>query len=121
MYEIRKLCAKDIAPLTVIITEIGWKELKDCFSADRMKAVTGGKEGNVEAVGMQVAMEVAGVVLANYSKCEKKLFSFLSDITGEKATALMNASMADFAELIINVVTKEEFSDFFSVVSKRLS
>ena len=59
-YELRNLEAKDIAPVASILSKIGIREVKSCFSPDDMKAIAG-SECSVEAigaVGVSVALEI---------------------------------------------------------------
>ena len=115
-YEIRNLCSKDIFPMTKIISKIGFKELKSVFDADDIKNMA--KKQDVEGAGFAFAVEMSGIIISNLSNCETEIYKFLSDITGTTIEELKNDSMADFAELIIAVFKKEDFKDFFGVVSK---
>ena len=112
-FELRKLEAKDIAPMASIINKIGWKDIKTCFQPIEGKDMT-----DLNALGMTVAFDIVGIVLANYEKCQQDVFSFLSSLSGMKPKQIESLSPADFAEMVIDVVQKEEFKDFFLVVSK---
>lgn len=111
-FELRKLEAKDIAPMASIINKMGWKQFKAVFqSAD-------GKDMDVTTLGMAVAFDIAGIVLGNYELCQKDVFSFLSSLSGLEVKQIESLSPAEFAEMVIAVVQKKEFKDFFTVVSK---
>ena len=112
-YELRKLEAKDIAPMASLINKIGWKEFKTVFQSGDGKDMT-----DLTALGMTVAFDIVGVVLANYEKCQQDVFNFLSSLSGMKPKQIESLSPAEFAEMVISVVKKEEFKDFFTVVSK---
>ena len=112
-YELRKLEAKDIAPMASIINKIGWKQFKDAFQSVNAKEMT-----DLTSVGMTVAFDIVGIVLANYEKCQADVFSFLASLSGLKVKQIESLSPAEFAEMVIDVVRKEEFTDFFMVVSK---
>lgn len=119
-YTIRKLEAKDIAPMASILSKIGLKEVKNCFSPDDMKAIAGG-EGGIEAVGavgVSVAFEIAGVILGNYERCQNDVFSFLASLSGMDIKQIESLPLGTFAEMVIDVVKKEDFKDFMKVVSK---
>ena len=112
-FELRKLEAKDIAPMASIINKMGWKEFKTIFQS------TEGKDmADLNALGMAVAFDIVGILLANYEKCQADVFSFLSSLSGMKPKQIESLSPAEFAEMVIAVVQKEEFTDFFTVVSK---
>ena len=112
-YELRKLEAKDIAPMASIINKIGWKEFKSSFQSVDVK-----NAGDITALGMTVAFDIVGILLTNYEKCQADVFSFLSSLSGMKVKQIESLSPAEFAEMVISVVQKEEFTDFFMVVSK---
>lgn len=119
-YTLRKLEAKDIAPMASILSKIGLKEVKNCFSPDDMKAIAGG-EGGIEAVGavgVSVAFEIAGVILSNYERCQNDVFSFLASLSGMDIKQIESLPLGTFTEMVIDVVKKEEFKDFMKVVSK---
>ena len=114
-YELRMLGARDIAPVATILSKIGLKEIKKCFNPEELKEV--GK-GNAEAVGLTIAFEIASVVLANYAKCQDDIFKFLASLSGMDKKHIEDLPLDTFAEMLIDVVKKEEFGDFFKVVSK---
>ena len=119
-YTLRKLEAKDIAPMASILSKIGLKEVKNCFSPDDMKAIAGG-DGSIEvvgAVGVSVAFEIAGVILSNYEICQNDVFSFLASLSGMDIKQIESLPLDIFTEMVIDVVKKEEFKDFMKVVSK---
>ena len=119
-YALRKLKAKDIAPMASILSKIGLKEVKNCFSPDDMKAIAGG-EGGIEAVGavgVSVAFEITGVILSNYERCQNDVFSFLASLSGMDIKQIESLPLDTFTEMVIDVVKKEDFKDFMKVVSK---
>ena len=116
-YELRNLRSEDIFPMSKIISKIGFGELKSAFESDQVKKLAKGGEG-AEAVGMMVALDVGAIILSNLPSCETEIYSFLSGLTGAKVDELKKISLSDFAELIIAVVTKEDFKDFIGVVSR---
>ena len=119
-YTLRKLEAKDIAPMASILSKIGLKEVKNCFSPDEMKAIGGGESGieAVGAVGVSVAFEIAGVILGNYERCQNDVFSFLASLSGMDIKQIESLPLGTFTEMVFDVVKKEEFKDFMKVVSK---
>lgn len=128
-YELRKLCSKDIFPMSKLMSKIGISEFKQCFESDEIKAAIknrekDGEEGKdesaIEAIGFSVILDIGEVILSHISDCETELYKFLSGLTGVSVAELENDSLADFAELVIAVAKKEEFGDFMKVVSKLL-
>lgn len=148
-YKFRALCAKDIPLLTNVIKSIGLSEFKACFNGDTMKDIAGmftskanevadneneqnevadsqnadaDNENTLIAVGVALLpslMDVADVVLNNIDKCEAALFKLFESTSNLTAEQIGNLSLADFAEMVIDFVQKDEFPDFFKVVSKR--
>lgn len=121
-YELRTLCAEDVFPMFKIISKIGIKEFKHCFeSVDVKEAISGaanGKQVDLNSVGVAVAIDIAGVVIANVPNAKEDIYLFLSQISNLTKDEIKTLPLATFAEMILDVVKKEEFKDFFQVVSK---
>lgn len=118
-FELRTLNATDIFPMSTIISKVGINEFKTCFESDDVKKMIKSQgKGNEAVVGLAVALDIGGVILGNLHKCENDIYNFLGRIANVNVEEIKALSMAEFAELIIEVVKKPEFKDFFSVVSK---
>ena len=119
-YSLRNLEAKDIAPMASILYKIGIKEIKGCFNPEDIKELTDGKtaEDAIAAVGISVVFDIAGVILGNYEKCQNDIFRFLASLSGMDIKQVESLPLDTFAEMVIDVVKKEEFKDFMTVVSK---
>lgn len=117
-YELRVLCADDVFPMFKIISKIGIKEFKSCFGSEDVKAVINGEQADLNAVGLAVAVDIAGVIMANVPNAKEDIYLFLSQISNMSKDDIKELPISTFAEMIIDVVKKEEFKDFFGVVSK---
>lgn len=118
-FTIRPLKSTDIFPMAKILNKMGVGQLKQVLEGDTVTALfRGGKD--TKAIGTAVAIDLAGLLLSNLPSCETEIYNFLSSVTGIKTTDLRETSMADFAEMIIAVCKREEFTDFIGVVSKLL-
>lgn len=122
-YELRNLTADDVFPMFQIVSKIGIKEFKACFeSPDVMKVITGSGEGDkselIASVGMAVAFDLAGVIMSNLPKCKQDIYLLLSQLSGMTAKDVAELPMMTFFNMIVDVIKKEEFKDFFQVVSK---
>ena len=117
-YELRTLCADDVFPMFKIISKIGIKEFKSCFGSEDVKAVINGEQADLNAVGLAVAVDIAGVIMANVPNAKEDIYLFLSQISNMSKDDIKELPISTFAEMIIDVVKKEEFKDFFGVVSK---
>ena len=121
-YTLRTLNAGDIFPMLRILSKVGVKEISKCFEAeDVRKAIAGaanGEETDVASVGMAVFVDMAGLLMENLPDCKDEIFKFLSSLSGMSVADIAALSMADFAEIVIDVVHKEEFKDFFTAVAR---
>lgn len=111
-YELRPLVAMDMGAICKIITAIGIRQFKECFKIEDFQG------GNVESVGFSVVFDIAGIIIANIPKAEEEIQSFLASLTGKKVSEVKLMPFADYGELIIQVVMKEDFQDFFKRVMK---
>lgn len=121
-YELRALEARDVFLMSKIIKSIGVKQLRDCFSAEAIDAMTR-EEGEQDekllvAAGAEVFLNIADVVLMNIGNCEEDIYAFLANLSGFDKEEVAALPMNTFVEMIIDVVKKDEFGDFIKVVSK---
>lgn len=122
-YTFRKLGAVDIAPMCKIISKIGIGEFSKCFESENIvnifkKAQGKDKAGLVEVAGIQVALEIVNVIMTNIPKCEYDIFKLLASVSGLTVEEIKEFDLSTFTEMVIDFVKKEEFKDFFKVVSK---
>ena len=118
--ELRQLTSKDIFPMCKIIKKIGINEFKQCFSTPEIqKMIAGNTTDNIASqVGITIMFDIVSIIIGNLPKCKDEIYDFLSGLTGAKNEELEEMSLADFTQLIIDLVQKEEFTDFIGVVSK---
>ena len=118
LYELRPLVASDMGSICKIITAIGIRQVKECFNVDQFLEGKEEKEIDLEKIGFNVVFDIAGIIIANIPKAEGEIQAFLASLTGLKQQEIKNIPFADYGEMIIEVVTKEEFQDFFKRVMK---
>ena len=111
-YELRPLVASDMGAICKIITAIGIRQFKECFKLEDFKG------GNVEQIGFGVVFDIAGIIVANIPKAEEEIQAFLASVTGMKISEIKKMPFADYGELVLEVVMKEDFRDFFKRVMK---
>lgn len=114
-YTLRKLCADDMFIMFRIISKIGMKDLRKCMAAADVKAAISGKD--VNSVGIAVAFEIGAVLMEHLPDCKKEIYTFLERLSGMKEKEIAAMDMATFTQMIIDVIRKEEFRDFFTAVS----
>lgn len=111
-YEIRSLKGSDFGTICKIISDVGAKQFKDCFNVKEAK----GKDAN--DIGLEVVLDIASVVMSNMPKAEKSIQNFLSDITGMPVHDIREMPFADYGELVLTVMMKDDFKDFFGRAMK---
>jgi hypothetical protein len=111
-YELRALDATDFGRICKIITAIGARQLKGCFNVEDFKG------GNAEKVGFDIMFDIAGIVIENIPRAEEEIQSFLASLTGMKASEIKKMPFADYGELILAVIMKDDFRDFFGRAMK---
>lgn len=129
-YELRKLCAEDIFPMVNIISKIGIENMADCFDAKEMADIMNsvdstldeadGKESSdvlTKQIGIKVIMKLVGLLLKNLGKIKIELYQFLAGLSGMTEKEIAALPLGTFSQMIVDVFKKEEFSDFFQVVS----
>lgn len=129
--ELRQLKSSDIFPMIQILNKIGFKELKTVLTPDRLKSMVSTFKAKQEeeeddddtvdqttVLGFNLVFEVAGIIMQNLPSCEQDLYKFLSGVSGLSVQEITDLPMSDFAEMIVDVIQKPEFKDFFKAVSK---
>ena len=76
------------------------------------------KDGYIYVHGVSVVMEVVSIIMKNLPSCKNEIYTFLSGLSGMTVKEIGNLDMVTFTEMIVAVVQKQEFKDFFKVVSK---
>lgn len=119
-YELRRLNASDIFMMSKILSSIGIREFRKCFDSENIgELVKGTKTEDAAAkVGVAVMFDIAGIVLDNLPSCEKYVYAFLANLSELKADEIAALPMAEFAEMVVDVIKKEDFRDFMKVVSR---
>lgn len=118
-YELKSLTSDDIFPMFQIISKIGIREFKSCFESPDVKAAIAKSEGtDLNSVGLAVMLDIGGIVLANVPKAKDDIYLLLSQLSGLTKQEIGALPMATFAQMVIDVIRKDEFKDFFQVVSR---
>ena len=123
-YELRALTADDIFPMLKIISKIGIKEFRSCFETETVRksiaSAAKGTDGQADltSIGMTVMLDVAAVIISHLEDAKEDIYGFLSNLSGMKKKDIAALPMGTFIEMIVDVIKKDEFKDFFQVVSK---
>ena len=122
-YEMRKLQATDIFSVVKILNGIGLKNIKEAIDFEEINKIRKGMtEDNADVitsqVGLNVVMSIATIVLENLPKIENDLFNFIGSVIGVKTKDVAKMDMGEFMDVLISIIQKEEFKDFFKRASK---
>ncbi len=136
-YELRDLNSTDIFSLSRIIKKIGVANFKKCFDNDEIKTAIAAylkgentegenpeKDNKLEGLtiaGIDVTFEIVNVIFDRLPECENEVYAFLSSLSGLKVEAIQKLPMGDFFDMIIDVIKKPEFKDFFKRASRLFS
>lgn len=107
--------------MCAIIGKIGINNFTKCFNSDELLDVfdkNKGAKNLTNLAGLTVVFEIANTIVSNVPQCEREIFDLLASVTGLKVNEIKAFGLATFTEMIIDFVKKEEFKDFFKVVSK---
>lgn len=119
----RNLKSTDIFPMVGILNKIGFSEIRDIITPEKLTGLLSDDKGEEDSVdlstilGFNLIFEIATIILKNLTKCKDDLYSFLSDVSEKSVKELEDQTPAEFLQLIIDVLKKPEFGDFFKVVS----
>lgn len=121
-YTFRKLGTTDMFLMFKVLNKLGFKEFKDNEGLKKtlfvfMGGTTSGKV-DVNKIGMDIFFEVAAIITEALPKAEEEIYNLLSSLSGLKVAEIKNQSPAVTLEMIVDLIKKEEFKDFFSVVLK---
>lgn len=124
-YTLRELQADDFFIITTILGKIGVGEFKNLFTPELINvaaaAVLDGDQSLQETVGYNVFFDAAGIILNNMEPCKHDVYRFVSDLTGIPAEKVGKLPITTFFEIIMNIVKKEEFRDFFGAALRLLA
>ena len=122
-YTMRNLQATDIFSVVKILNGIGLKNIKEAINLDEINNLRKGMtEDNADVitsqVGLNVVMSIATIILENLPNVESDLYNFIGSVIDMKAKDVAKMDMGDFMDLLITIIQKEEFKDFFKRASK---
>ncbi len=121
-YTFRTLGTTDMFLMFKVLNKLGFKEFKENEGLKKtlfvfMGGTTGGKV-DVNKIGMDIFFEVAAIITEALPKAEEEIYNLLSSLSGIKVADIKTQSPAVTLEMIVDLIKKEEFKDFFSVVLK---
>lgn len=129
--ELRGLVAEDIFLMVEILNDIGAAEIRELITPDKLKSMLKLVDKDDEAdkddldmtavLGFNVVMEVFTLIMKNLNRCKKNLYLFIGGVASMKPEEVAQLPMKDFASVLVRIVKKDEFADFFKAVSELVS
>lgn len=142
--ELRDLTSRDLFAMSRIIKKIGIANFKKCLDNDEIKTAIAaylkteetenaeGAEKTAETekakklegltlAGVDITFDIANVIFDRLPECENEVYEFLASLSGLKVVAIQKLPMGDFFDMIIDVIKKPEFKDFFKRASRLFS
>jgi hypothetical protein len=123
-FELRGLKADDMFPMFGILSKIGLKDIKESITPDGLKEAMssfnnqeGDADNNTTYLGFSIMMDFLEIIMKNLPSCQKDIYSFLASLSGMTVQEIGNLDVGTFTEMIIAVIKKDEFKDFFKAVS----
>ena len=118
-YTFRKFTSIDVFPMFKVLGKIGLNEFTKCFENESIKdIISKGNNSSADVVGLSVFLEAANVILGNLPKCEQDIYQILSQTSNLSVDEIKGLDMAVFFEMVVDFIKKDDFKDFFKVVSK---
>lgn len=123
-YELRELQADDLFIVINIVNKIGIKEFKACFESEEVKTAVlnmakdkenseADESTDVVSIGIAVALDIATILLVNIGKCKNDIYALLANLSGLTVGDIAKLPVKTFTGMVIDLVKKEEFADFF--------
>ena len=122
-YEMRKLQATDIFSVVQITNGIGLNNIKDVINVEELikmrKSTTVDTEQDINSqIGISVVTSLATVIIENLPKIENDLYNFIGSVINVKPKDVAKMDMGEFMDVLMSIIQKEEFKDFFKRASK---
>ena len=122
-YTMRNLQATDIFSVVKILNGIGLKNVKEAIDFEEINKIRKGMtEENADVissqVGLNVVISLATVIIENLPKVENDLYNFIGSVIDVKAKDVAKMDMGELMDVLITIIQKEEFKDFFKRASK---
>lgn len=125
--ELRNLQTTDIFLIVKILNKIGYEKIRKEINVDEIMSIRekisttedeNKKTSIIAEYGVNVVMSVLGILLENLPLIENDLYNFVGSVAGVKAKDVAKMDINKFVDLLIEIVNKEEFKDFFKRASK---
>ena len=120
-FELRGLKADDMFLMFGILSKIGFNDLKETLNPEKLKEMTSAMKKGEDAstfLGFNIVFNAVEIIMKNLPSCKTEIYSLLASLSGMTAKNIADLDMVTFTEMIIAVVQKEEFKDFFKAVAK---
>ena len=128
--ELRNLQASDIFLIVKILNKIGYEKIRKEINVDEIMSVREKlsttddekkKRSLIAEYGVKAVMSVLDILLENLPLIEQDLYNFVGSVAGMKAKDVAKMDINKSVDLLIEIINKEEFKDFFKRASKLIN
>ena len=112
----RKIVTSDIFTMVRIIRKIGLDDIKSYVGAFSGMKIDNVK--NVREKGAEILIDIICSALEKLPEIEADLCGFVAGICEKETKEIEALPPAEFVDIIYEIAHKEEFTDFFTAVSR---
>ena len=113
-YELRDLRDKDLFLMLKILKKVGIGNFKQAF----YQMVS--EEKSVKDIGIDVALDMADILIGNIENAEKEIYSLWGELSGLEPKEIKEMEFGTLPLMIMDTFSRARNTSFFRVVSKLL-
>lgn len=113
-YELRDLKDKDVFLMLKILKKVGIGNFKQAF----YQMVS--EEKAVKDIGIDVALDMADILIGNIENAEKEIYSLWGELSGLEPKEIKEMEFGTLPLMIMDTFSRARNTSFFRVVSKLL-
>lgn len=123
VYEIKPFKTTDIFSAVKLIKKFGIEEVKNLTKNIEFANITDKKGNiNVDRLGYELAMPIIELIINHLGDCENEIYQFLEGTSNLTKEQIKDMKATEFIKFMQDYIKfqKDDFSDFFSLVSQSL-
>lgn len=123
VYEIKPFKTTDIFSAVKLIKKFGIEEVKNLTKNIEFANITDKKGNiNVDRLGYELAMPIIELIVNHLGDCENEIYQFLEGTSNLTKEQIKDMKATEFIKFMQDYIKfqKDDFSDFFSLVSQSL-
>lgn len=123
VYKIKPFKTTDIFSAVKLIKKFGIEEVKNLTKNIEFASITD-KNGkiNVDRLGYELVMPIIELIVNHLGDCENEIYQFLEGTSNLTKEQIKDMKATEFIKFMQDYIKfqKDDFSDFFSLVSQSL-